>query len=353
MVGSPGGSRNRQTVPDRALTPRPSSRPQSVSVVVRLDLEKWDEDWGGGANSGYLRVSFPDRCRFPMTERDPQILSNAEAARVWERAAQLQAEAAGRVEAPGVQGPTIPPLGLFAHSCALRGHRGRHRQRIRRGCTGRPARWTHAVKGEKGPFRCQEIPQPSAETIIARRVVEVTLRELLSAMEAILPSEPFRLTLSDRHGDPLDGGVLVFDIQGTTTPFPQGFALAAKDVGLRQVFVSLRPSEGATSSCEITVHSPVMSHKVGFAVGLVATAIAGGVGASFSLGSGWRPGLDRSLRSGESCSAVAWAQRDSGRSTVSLCVEPEGARRTHRRRGNAGQRCLARQLGGRSTDTGA
>ncbi len=37
-----------------------------------------------------------------MAERDPEVLSEEEAARLWERAAQLQAEAAGRIEAPEV-----------------------------------------------------------------------------------------------------------------------------------------------------------------------------------------------------------------------------------------------------------
>ncbi len=44
-----------------------------------------------------------------MTERDPEILSEEEAARLWERAAKLQAEAAGRVEPPDVRDAAIPP----------------------------------------------------------------------------------------------------------------------------------------------------------------------------------------------------------------------------------------------------
>ncbi len=44
-----------------------------------------------------------------MAEHDPETLSEEEAARLWERAAQLQAEAAKSVEAPEVHGADLPP----------------------------------------------------------------------------------------------------------------------------------------------------------------------------------------------------------------------------------------------------
>ena len=46
-----------------------------------------------------------------MVQRDPEVLSEGEAARLWERAAHLQAEAARRVEAPEVQGAAMSASG--------------------------------------------------------------------------------------------------------------------------------------------------------------------------------------------------------------------------------------------------
>ena len=46
-----------------------------------------------------------------MAEHDPEILSEEEAARLWERAAHLQAEAARRIEAPDVRGAATAPAG--------------------------------------------------------------------------------------------------------------------------------------------------------------------------------------------------------------------------------------------------
>ena len=104
-------------------------------------------------------------------------------------------------------------------------------------------------------------------------------------MEAVFPHEPYRLTLTDRQGDPLDGGVLVFDIQGLNSPFPQGFALESKYGGMRQVFLSLRPIEGATPSCEVTLRGPVAwsQNTIDLFQGLIFTGVAGGIGGSAAV----------------------------------------------------------------------
>ena len=97
-------------------------------------------------------------------------------------------------------------------------------------------------------------------------------------MQAVFPGEPFRLTLTDQQGDPFDGGVLVFDLPGARSPFERGFAWETADGGLRQVFVSLRTLEGAAPSCEMTVHSPVTSHNIGFGLGTIAATLSAGAG---------------------------------------------------------------------------
>ncbi len=214
-----------------------------------------------------------------MAERDPEILSEEEAARLWGRAAQLQAEAAGRVEAPEVHGAAMAPPGYAlaqVRSAALEAGIG--------------AEFVDAALAdlrveralppvEKSTSLARRFLNHPPDTITARRVVEATPQEVLSAMEAVFPNEPFRLTLTDQQGDPLDRGVLVFDMQGANSLLLQGgFAFETREAGLRQVFVSLQPIEGSTSSCEMTIHSPVTSHNIGLGVGLVFSAVSGGVG---------------------------------------------------------------------------
>ncbi len=213
-----------------------------------------------------------------MTERDPEILSEEEAARLWERAAKLQAEAAGRVEAPDVRGAEIPPRGYaltHVRSAALEA--GIANEFVEAALA--DLRAERALpKVEKANTLARRFLNHPPHTITVRRVVEATPKEVLSAMEATFPNEPFRLTLTDQQGDPLDQGVLIFDIPGLSNPFQQGFAFAAREAGLKQVFVSLRPIEGSTPSCEMTIHSPVTSHKIGLFQGGIAATFTGGAG---------------------------------------------------------------------------
>ncbi len=194
---------------------------------------------------------------------DPKFLSEEEAARFWQRAAQLQAEAAQKAEAlaggpEGEEADVDPPEGYaltHVRSAALEAgisekfmeaaladlHAERALPRKKRGWG--LARWI--------------LKNPS-ETITVRRVIEAPPEAVIAAMRDVFPREPYRLTLTDQQGDLLTGGVLVFDIQGFVgTGVPEGLARDASWSALRQVLVSLRPIEGARPSCEVTLRGPV------------------------------------------------------------------------------------------------
>ena len=223
-----------------------------------------------------------------MTSSDPDILSEEEAARVWRRAAQLQAEAAGDVEPP-----TVDEDHDMLHSA------GYALTQVRSAAleAGIDDRFVEAAlvdiragrllaKEQRGHSLARRFLNHPSNTIAIRRVVEATPQEVLSAMEAVFPSEPFRLTLADQHGDPLAGGLLVFDLPGMRSPFEHGLAYETTRAGLNQVFVSLRQVEGPTASCEVTVHSAITSQNRRFGFGLVAATATGaaGLGALGALG---------------------------------------------------------------------
>ncbi len=213
-----------------------------------------------------------------MAEHDPEILSEEEAARLWERAAQLQAEAAKGVEAPDVHGAALPPAGYaltHVRSAALEA--GIANEFVDAALADLRAERALPKVGKRNSLARRFLNDPP-DTITVRRVIDATPQEVLTAMEAVCPGEPYRLSLTDQHGDPLDRGIMVFDIPGISGPFPQGFAHTMRESGLKQVFVSLRPIEGSTPSCEMTVYSPVTSHNLGLGIGLVATTLAGGAG---------------------------------------------------------------------------
>jgi hypothetical protein len=219
-----------------------------------------------------------------MAERDPEVLSEQEAARLWERAARLQAEAAGKVEPPAVHDESTPSSGYaLAHVRSAALEAGIGTEFVDAALADLRVERAHPP-AEKSTSVARRFLNHPPDTITARRVIEATPQEVLSAMEAVFPGEPFRLTLTDQQGDPLDRGVLVFDIQGSTTLLLQGgFAFETREAGLRQVFVSLRSIEGSKSSCEMTMHSPVTSHNLGLGIGLIVSALGAGLG-GFAIG---------------------------------------------------------------------
>lgn len=144
----------------------------------------------------------------------PEILSEEEAARLWERAAHLQAEAARRVEAPDAQDTAHAGQGYaptHMRSAALEA--GIADEFVDAALADiRAERALPTAK--KGQGLANRFLGHPPDTITVRRVLEATPREVLTAMEAVFPEEPFRLASVDQRGDPLDRGVLVFDIQG-------------------------------------------------------------------------------------------------------------------------------------------
>ena len=222
---------------------------------------------------------------------DPEFLDEEEAARLWQRVAQRQAEAARKAEAgseePAVQERDEAASERFAvahvRSAALE--------------AGIPE---ELLDGALADLRVERaLPQSKRsvtwarhffgellDVITVRRVVDAAAPGVLSAIEAIFPQEPYRLTLTDQQGDPLAGGVAVFDIQGRGPGVPKGLALEVSMSAVRQVFVSVRPIEGDTPSCEVTLRGPIgWAANIGLAQGVVATGVGAGLG-GVTLGGG-------------------------------------------------------------------
>lgn len=240
----------------------------------------------GRAGKAIRKPHTPQLYLAGMSDHESEILSEAEAARLWARAAQLQAESAGRVEDPGVRGGALPPPGYaLTHVRSAAVEAGIADEfvdlaladlRAERSLGHGQGRRSLAMRFLRDP--------PSAITV--RRVIGATAQEVLAAMEEVLPAEPYLLTLVDRQGDPADRGALVFDINRAARIGFQGFAFETRDAGLKQLMVSLRPLPGSQPSCEITVSSPVTVHNVGFAIGSFLTLLTGAGGLMAGVGIG-------------------------------------------------------------------
>lgn len=219
-----------------------------------------------------------------MTERDPEILNEDEAARVWHRAAHLQAEAARKAEALAEDGAReeedVSPIEGYAisqvRSAAL--SVGIGDEFVDAALA--DLRTERALpQGKRGWSLARTVLRHPPDTITVRRVIEATAPEVVSAMQVVFPRPPYRLTLTDQQGDPLIGGVLVFDIQGYGAAFPEGLAREASWSGLRRLYFSLRTLEGDAPSCEVTLRGPVAwSSGMDLVQGGIVTVLSGGLG---------------------------------------------------------------------------
>ncbi len=215
-----------------------------------------------------------------MAERDPEFLSEEEAARLWSRAAELQADVSGTLSAGEVDADVAAlPTGGYelAHVRSAAEEAGIAAEFVEAALADLRVKRTLPI-GTKSDALARRFLGNPPHVISVRRVVEAAPEQVFATMQTVFREDPFRLTLTEQEGDPLDGGVLVFDLSGMRNPFEQGFAFETTEAGLRQVFVSLRPVVGTTTSSEVTVHSPVTLHKLGSGVGMVATTVGGGLG---------------------------------------------------------------------------
>jgi hypothetical protein len=212
-----------------------------------------------------------------MTERRPDTLSEEEAAKVWERAARLQAESASQVEADpeALESPTSGYALTHVRSSAMEA--GIASEFVDAALLDLRTEQNTTGKKTGSKLARRYLAEPP-NTLTARRVIEASPADVLSAMQEIFPREPFRMTSTDQQGNPLEGGVLVFAIGGLNSPFPQGFALESRWGGFDEVFVSLRSIEGSRPHCEITVRSPVISHNIGLFQGLLLSVVSAGAG---------------------------------------------------------------------------
>jgi len=212
--------------------------------------------------------------------RDDDVLSEAEATRLWQRAAQLQADEARRAEARAAAG-ALPAERrsqeegyALTHVRAAALEAGIGAEFVEAALAEVQAE--RAVRGPSAPRRRRlfrwVLGRPET-TLTRRRVILGTPEQVLEAMEATLPEAPFDLLLRERIGDPASGGTLAFDIQGVgfTTQHLPGFKGDASYADLRQVFVTIAPLPGERARTEVTVRAPV-----DWALGINA-AVSGGL----------------------------------------------------------------------------
>ncbi len=232
--------------------------------------------------------------------QDETRISEVEARALWRRAAELQAEAARRLEERSRE---LAPRGSPADAVEVDGYRLADVRAAAEDAGISPEFVDHALVESRNRALVegtQERPSALAArflgqpplTLEVSRVIRAPAEEVYAAMQRILPGRPFRLSLVDHHGaDPLDGGVLVFKVPAysyTASTADQSFAYEMAWIDLKQLLFSLRRLDTDPPATELTVRgSLIHSHKLNMWVGGSISGVLAslsGVGGAFAGG---------------------------------------------------------------------
>jgi len=232
--------------------------------------------------------------------QDETRISEEEARALWRRAAELQADAARRLEERSRQ---LAPREQPSDTVDADGYRLADVRAAAKDAGISPEFLDHALVESRNRAVVEGADaQPSAmaasflgqppRAIEVSRVIHAPAEEVYAAMQRVLPSHPFRLTLIDHHGaDPTDGGVLVFKVPAfsyTTTASDQSFAYEMAWVDLKQLHFSLRRLDTDPPTTELIVQgSLIYSHKLNMWVGggiCGLAALLSGAGGAFAGG---------------------------------------------------------------------
>lgn len=227
-----------------------------------------------------------------MSERHPDRpsdrLSEAEAARLWQRAAQLQAEAKhsdphADEDAAGDGASDVSEGYAIAHVREAALEAGIGAEFLDAALADIEAERAIARKARNSRLARLLLSDPP-DAITVRRVIEASPRSVLRAMEDVFAREAYHLSLTDRKGDPLNGGLLTFKIEGASFVATEGFKGQASAADLREVLVTLRPVDDRQRSTEVILRGPVAwAHGIQASLGSVIVGTAGALG----LGIGW------------------------------------------------------------------
>ncbi len=229
-----------------------------------------------------------------MSNDEQQRLSEEMAARLWRRAAELQAEAARHAEMRSLlpaeaetsdEDTTGYVLAHVRQAAEEAGIAGEFLDAALAEVAAGVAVGDHQSSVlDKIALRLLESPPDSLEV---RRVIAASAEDIYQTMQVVLPAAPYFLTLRDIQGDVLHGGVMIFDLPAVTTG---GFVYDLSFSGIKQLTASIHRVDD--TSCEVVVRGSLRRGRriAGGIFGTVTAAatgfgaLAGGVGLSVVVG---------------------------------------------------------------------
>ncbi len=299
------------SVIDRCLRASPDDRPRSGEVLAdELEAALRASEESAAASGG---ASGPQR-----------VLNEDEAQAVWRRAAQLQAEAASRLEARARETRSLPaatssdaaPAGGDSATGLTSGFRARDvaQAAVEAGISQQYVAVAMAElesKGSTALATSSEGTSDRAAKIVLgtdRRVISVTRQfrhapaKVLAAMGRAFQGDRLGLRLAETlGGHPLDGGVLLFRVPDMTGTERAGYqwSWTRYQTFAKELRAVMRVQPGDSSRCEVTLtvdlvpgRSTAMWESLGFAGG--GSFVGSIVGAALGKKAAWMIALTAS-----------------------------------------------------------
>lgn len=287
----------------------PDVPPALASVIDRCLRKSRDDRFATGEELADALGKALESIAEVASDGSAAVISSDAAAQVWRRAAELQAEAAARLEvrmrsanetralAP-VDGQTRAiASGPAGNSDAAPMPTDAYRLRDVEAAAVEAGISQRFVALALDELRAQEPGVSLAPTVsprterLARRVLgtaQRTLsvsrtfhsppRDVLPVLGHALQSVPWMLELRDTlGGHPLDGGVLVFDFPGMGSNMMYKWTWTRYGLYAKQVRVTLAPVPGNARACEVTM---TVDLRQGYFANLVGAGLMSGIGSA-------------------------------------------------------------------------
>ncbi len=289
--------------PPQLRSVSPDVSPSLAAVIDRLLRKRADDRFANGeALADALGKALQSMETESADAAGAQVLSSDDAAAVWRRAAELQAEAAARLEqrvrvgndtralAVATTGASGDSGGAHTPSDAYR-LRDVEAAAVEAGISQRYVALAIdelrakpsgvALAPAMSPFRerlATRVLGSTQRTLSVTRRYRLAPRTVLQALGRTWQAFPWSLTLRDTlGGHPLDGGVLLFDLPGMGSNMEYKWTWTRYGIYVPQMRVSLAPVPGDSRACEVTI---TVDLRAGFTPNLWGYGVLAGGGAS-------------------------------------------------------------------------
>lgn len=224
---------------------------------------------------------------------DDRRLSEEEARRLWRRAAELQAEAAHRLEAAADEaggGASADEIDRTA-GYALEDVRAAAREAgiddtfLGRALAELDAAAGLVPSGDPGGLAERFLAAPG-DALVVSHLYHAPAATVYEALRRVMPRPPYELEVVESRGHPLEGGTLSLEVPADwTARRPGDFSYEVRGwADIKEVHLTLRPSRGGGESCEVTLICPLNRSKrinlwTGGGLTVAGTVAGGGAGA--------------------------------------------------------------------------